>query len=160
MNHKSYSLFALLGLLLITASCKKDFLNLEPRGTDLETNYYRTEAEIYRGLVAVYDVLQWTSGPGQYAMQIGLANTASDDCYAGGSDASDQPSWVAYDNFTLNPSLGPQAAIWNNYYAGIYRANLILEKIAVAPSEVTEDFKARMIAEAKFLRAYFYFELV
>jgi hypothetical protein len=160
MNHKSYSLFALLGLLLFTASCKKDFLNLEPRGTDLETNYYRTEAEIYRGLVAVYDVLQWGSGPGQYAMQIGLANAASDDCYAGGSDASDQPSWVAYDNFTLNPSLGPQAAIWNNYYAGIYRANLILEKIAVAPSEVTEDFKARMIAEAKFLRAYFYFELV
>ena len=37
-----------------------------------------------------------------------LQNVASDDTYAGGSDASDQPSWVAYDNFTLTPNLGPQ----------------------------------------------------
>ena len=139
-------------------SCKKEFLELEPRGTELETSFYQTEEELFQALVATYDVLQW-SGTNGWTMKLGLLNAASDDCYAGGSDASDQPSWVAYDNFNLDPFLGPQSGFWNKNYAGIYRANLLLEKIEEVPN-ISEAFKARAIAEAKFLRAYFYFDLV
>lgn len=150
---------AVLALMILATSCGKDYLELEPRGTSLETSYYQTEQELFQGLVAVYDVIQWGSVSG-WTMNLGLLNTASDDCLAGGSDASDQPSWVAYDNFTLNPTLGPQEGLWLKYFTGVYRANLIMQKIDEAPADISTNFKARVIAEAKFLRAYFYFDLV
>lgn len=149
----------LTSIVLISTACTKNWLELQPRGTELETNFYQTEEEVFQGLIAVYDVLQWGGTSGAWTMKLGLLNAASDDCYAGGSDASDQPSWVAWDNFTLDPFLGPQQGLWNKSYAGIYRANLLLEKIGET-DQLSEAFKNRVIAEAKFLRAYFYFDLV
>ena len=121
-------LFLLLIASIVFASCGKDFLELEPRGTQLESSFYQTQEELFQGLVATYDVLQW-GGTNGWTMKVGLLNAASDDCFAGGSDASDQPSWVAFDGFTLDPFLGPQSGVWNKYYSGIYRANLFLEKV-------------------------------
>ncbi len=159
-NYIAYKIIAVFAfLILATTSCKKDFLELQPRGTALESNFYQTEDELFQGLVAVYDVLQWGSTSG-WTMKVGLLNAASDDTFAGGSDASDQPAWVAYDGFDLTPTLGPQEGLWRKYYAGIYRANLLLEKLEEAPAEVGSSFKARLAAEAKFLRGYFYFDLV
>ncbi len=156
---KKIFLFPIFICLLTTQSCKKDFLELEPRGIKLESNFYQTQSEVFEGVVAVYDVLQWCGTNNTYSMNLGLLNAASDDCYSGGSDASDQPSWAAWDVFGLTPNLGPQRALWNKYYAGIYRANLLLEKIEKAPS-IDANFKARAKAEVKFLRAYYYFELL
>ena len=159
MKKQIFSKYILLLLALgLATSCGKDFLELEPRGTQLETNFYKTQEEIFQGLVATYDVLGWEGTEG-WTMLLGLLNAASDDCYAGGSDASDQPSWVAWDAFTLNPLLGPQLGLWRKYYAGVYRANLILQKIEEV-KDLDPAFKARTIAEVKFLRAWFYFDLV
>jgi hypothetical protein len=148
----------LLSGLMVTASCSKSFLELEPKGTELEDNFYKNQEQVFQGLVAVYDVMQWGNSGG-YTMKMPLLSAASDDCYAGGSDASDQPSWVAYDNFTLDPFKGPQLGLWQKNYTGVYRANLLLEKIEKAEG-LSANFKARVIAEAKTLRAYFYFDLV
>ena len=157
---KKYT-YTILLLVLFTA-CGKDYLDLEPRGTELESTFYKTEEDIYQALVATYDVLQWGATAGDWTMKLGLLNAASDDCYAGGSDASDQPNWVAFDEFNLDPFIGPQRGLWKKGYVGIYRANLVLEKIEEIEdnSESFKAFKARTIAEAKFLRAYFYFDLV
>ncbi len=144
---------------VLASSCKDDFLQLKPRGTELETNFYRNEEEIFQGLVATYDVIGWQGTDG-WTMQLGLLNAASDDCFAGGSDASDQPNWVAWDNFSLNPFLGPQMGLWRKNYTGIYRANLLLQKINERRSELDGIFVARTEAELKFLRAWFYFDLV
>ncbi len=152
-----YSLMALLSASLL-GGCSKDFLEIEPRGTQLEANFYRNQTEIYQGLVAVYDVMQWGNSGG-YTMKMPLLTVASDEAHAGGSDASDQPSWVAFDDFTLDPFRGPQLGLWQKNYSGIYRANLFLEKIEGATG-LDPNFKARTIAEAKALRAYFYFDLV
>jgi hypothetical protein len=160
MKYNNLKIFAIAVSVLLMTACGKDFLELQPIGTKLENNFYKTEKEVFEGLVAVYDVLQW-GGTNGWTMKLGLMNTASDDCHAGGSDASDQPAWVAWDNFTLDPNLGPQRGLWNKSYAGIYRANLILEKMQNTNIEgLTEDKRARYTAEAKFLRAYFYFDLV
>jgi hypothetical protein len=92
---------------------------------------------------------------------MGLLNAASDDCLAGGSAASDQPAWVAFDNFTLDANRGPQLGLWNKGFAGVYRANLILEKMEKPDIEgLTPALKARYAAEVKFLRAFYYFDLV
>jgi hypothetical protein len=143
--------------LLGTMSCSKDIIDLSPRGTVLESNFYKTESELFQGLVAAYDPLGFATN---FTMKMGLLNAASDDTHAGGSDASDQPSWVAYDKFTLDPNLGPQAGLWSKNFTGIYRANLVIEKSEGAVAGLTADKKARYVAEAKFLRAYYYFDLV
>ena len=60
MKNKVSTKYILLFLALgLATSCGKDFLELEPKGTALETNFYKTQEEIFQGLVATYDVLGW-----------------------------------------------------------------------------------------------------
>jgi hypothetical protein len=152
------STIAIVAMMQIFVSCKKDFLELTPKGTTLEDNFYKNEKEVMQGVIAVYDVMQWGT-TGGYTMKMPLLSAASDDCWAGGSNAADQPAWVAYDNFNLSSFVGPQGGLWNKNYSGINRANLILSKIDKSTT-LSASFKTRAIAEAKFLRAYFYFDLV
>jgi len=158
INKYIKSTVAIVAMTLVFVSCKKDFLELKPRGTTLEDNFYRNEKEMMQGVIAVYDVMQWGT-TGGYTMKMPLLSAASDDCWAGGSSAADQPNWVAYDNFKMTPFIGPQSGLWNKNFSGINRANLILSKIDKS-TVLSAAFKSRAIAEAKFLRAYFYFDLV
>ncbi|MEJ5996499.1 RagB/SusD family nutrient uptake outer membrane protein [Pedobacter sp. Du54] len=150
--------FAIVAMMQILVSCKKDFLELTPKGTALEDNFYKNETEVMQGIIAVYDVTQWGT-TGGYTMKMPLLSAASDDCWAGGSNASDQPNWVAFDNFNMDSRIGPQGGLWSKNFTGINRANLILSKIEKATG-LSTNFKTRVTAEAKFLRAYFYFDLV
>ena len=98
---KKYRIGIILMTLLGSMSCSKDIIDLSPRGTKLESNFYKTEAELFQGLVAAYDPLGFATN---LTMKTGLLNAASDDTHAGGSDASDQPNWVSYDKFTMDPA--------------------------------------------------------
>ena len=157
MKMLKYKIGLIIAVIMGSLSCSKDIIDLSPTGTVLESNFYKTEQELFQGLVAAYDPLGFATN---FTMKMGLLNAASDDAHAGGSDASDQPSWVAYDKFTLDPNLGPQAGLWSKNYTGIYRANLVIEKAEGTVAGLTPDKKARYVAEAKFLRAYYYFDLV
>ena len=157
MKMLKYKIGLIIAVIMGIISCSKDIIELSPTGTVLESNFYKTETELFQGLVAAYDPLGFATN---FTMKMGLLNAASDDTHAGGSDASDQPSWVAYDKFTLDPNLGPQAGLWSKNYTGIYRANLVIEKSEGTVTGLTADKKARYVAEAKFLRAYYYFDLV
>jgi starch-binding outer membrane protein, SusD/RagB family len=157
-NKTLYTLLFIAGNLLIT-SCGKDFLEVTPKGTNLEPNYYKNEQEILTGVVAIYDALGREIENNKYACRIGMLNSASDDCFAGGGDASDVPDWQAWSNFTVDPGIGPQGQFWDRSYRGIFRANVLLTKIE-GVSDIPASSKARYSAEAKFLRAYFYFDLI
>jgi hypothetical protein len=156
-NYSKY-VIAVIAIMLLGISCKKDYLEIAPRGTALEDNFYKNETEVMQGVIATYDVMQWGT-TGGYTMKMPLLSAASDDCWAGGSNASDQPNWVAYDNFNMNSRLGPQVGLWSKNYSGINRANLILSKIDKS-TNLSAAFKTRVVAEVKFLRAYYYFDLV
>ncbi|MEI6575330.1 MAG: RagB/SusD family nutrient uptake outer membrane protein [Bacteroidota bacterium] len=151
-----------LGLTLIAVlllnSCSKSFLEVDPIGTALETNYYKNPQEALNGLVACYDPLGLALGK-SYAPRVGLLNAASDDCFAGGGSSTDRIEWVAWDNYTIDAATGPQIDLWGRNYTGIYRSNLLLTKINGVPG-LSDELKARYTAECKFLRAYFYFDLV
>ncbi|MEO7049664.1 MAG: RagB/SusD family nutrient uptake outer membrane protein [Ferruginibacter sp.] len=142
-------------------SCKKSFLDVNPVGNEssLESQYYKTAAQVFSGLVSVYDPLGSQTG-GTYSSKEGLLNVASDDCAAGGAaPGPDIASWTAWDKFTVNLAQGPQGDLWGRNYTGIYRANLLLTKMDNAP-DLTVAVKARYAAEIKVLRAYYYFDLV
>lgn len=149
--------FVLLALgFQITTSCKDDFLEVEPIGRSLEDNYYRNADEAFNGLIAAYDPLFWVGG---YNTKIAVANAASDDTHGGGAaGGSDMETLAVMNSFTLDPALGPQNDLWAKGYAGIFRSNVLLAKLPDA--EMDENLKARYVAEAKFLRAFYYFDLI
>lgn len=150
---------AALVLSVAVFACKKSFLEVQPvGGTALENTYYKSAAEVFNGLVAVYDPLGSETGS-SYSDKVGLLNAASDDCGAGGGSATDQVNWAVWDNFTVNVGQGPQGDLWGRNYTGIYRANLLLSKME-GVADLTASTKARYTAEVKFLRAYYYFDLV
>jgi hypothetical protein len=159
MKTSSYYIVAALATATVVISCKKSFLEVQPRGgTVLETNYYRNAAEVFTGLVAAYDPLGSETGA-TYSNKLGLLNAASDDCGVGGGSATDQASWTAWENFTVSPAQGPQGDLWGRNFTGIARANLLLTKMEGVP-DLTATQKGRYAAEAKYLRAYYYFDLL
>ncbi len=146
----------IIGLL---ASCSDDFLDLQPLDREVTTTFYKTEEQAMQALVAVYDVLGYQSTPGvSWAPFIVMSDILSDDAYAGGGDANDGQDENEFNNFNIPTTSKIAHAIWIKNYVGIYRANLLLEKIDGV--DASDDFKKRVIAECKFLRAYFYFEEV
>ncbi|HEY8916856.1 MAG TPA: RagB/SusD family nutrient uptake outer membrane protein [Chitinophaga sp.] len=158
MKQRNITYIALVAAgLSMAAACSRGFLDVQPRGTILEENYYKTAAEAYTGLIAIYDKVPWTSNG--YVTKVGVADAASDDHLAGGGGPNDVSQLQVISNYTLTPATGPQDDIWANSYQGVFRANKLLQKLP-GVTAMDENTKARFTAEAKLLRAYFYFDLV
>jgi len=145
-------------LLVFFAGCE-DFLDLKPLDQEVTTNFYQTEEDGMRALVAVYDVLTHQSAPGSaWAPVVTVSDILSDDAYAGGADANDGKDENELNTHNIPATSEIVHTLWKKNFIGIYRANLFLEKIEEI--DASDEFKTRTIAEAKFLRAYFYFELL
>ncbi len=145
-------------IILLLAGCD-DFLDLKPLDQEVSTNFYQTQDHAMQALVAVYDVLTYQSTPGvAWAPFITVSDILSDDAYAGGSDANDGMQQQEMNTFNIPPTNSIVHSIWIKNYIGIYRANQFLE--VIDDIDALDSFKERTIAEAKFLRAYFYFEQV
>jgi hypothetical protein len=152
-NIKILALTALSSLMI--TSCSEEFLEVDPSGLNVETNYYRNESEAFAGLVGVYDMVRKNSGG--FENMITMFNAGSDDQFAGGGSSSDGAGIQSFSNYTINTNTIPRS-FWSDYYRGIYRANLMLVKLPGVPMD--ETTKARFTSEAKVLRAYYYFNLV
>lgn len=152
-------IWMLLVALAVLGACSEDFLDLKPLDREVSSNFYRTEEQGFQALVAVYDVLTYQSIVNvSWAPFLTVADMLSDDAFGGGGDANDgmeEDELNRHDISTNNPLVH---ATWIRNYIGIYRANLFLE--IIGDIDASDAFKKRTIAEAKFLRAYFYFEQV
>lgn len=84
-------------------------------------------------------------------------NAASDDFYAGGGSSTDGAGIHGISNYTIDAVKMPNS-YFSDYYKGIARANLLIQRVPTASMD--EAKKKRFIAEAKVLRALYYFELV
>jgi len=135
-------------------SCNDEFLEVEPKGTDLEDNYYSNQAEAFAGLTAIYDVLGWNN----YSAKLTAVNAASDDHLSGGGSSTDISEIQVWSNYTLNQTTGPQWEFWKKGYSGIFRANVLIQKLPAVP--MSQSLINTYTAESKALRAYFYFDLV
>lgn len=144
-------------LLTITGlySCKEDLLDVAPVNEFLSENYYLTDEQVFSSLVAAYDPLGWTMAYGQWISHVMYAAIRSDNAHAGGDPSNnDQPGWQELDDFTNTNTNTITHPIYRKYYIGIFRANLVINNAKISSPAVT-----RYQAEAKFLRAYYHFEL-
>ncbi|CAM1344968.1 RagB/SusD family nutrient uptake outer membrane protein [Tenacibaculum amylolyticum] len=136
-------------IFFITYGCK-DYLEILPEGQENTENYFNNADDYENALIGVYDLLSTT-----YLNQI-LGEIASDNSLCGGENPTDVLSWQQIDAMTQNPDNDALRNIFQWMYAGISRANYIME------FKDKTDFsrKAEVLAETKFLRSYYYFELV
>ncbi len=156
MNIKKYKFPLLAIAVLVTVlSCSEDYLDVEPKGTFLTDNYYSNQDEAFAGLVAAYDYVRKNSGG--FENNVTFMNAGSDDFYAGGGNSSDGIGIQNISNYALNAIEMP-ASFWTDHFRGVYRANLMIQKLPEIPMD--DALKARFMAESKALRGYYYFILV
>lgn len=154
--YKSISVLMLAGIGLGAVSCNNSNLeDVQNTGTFDSDNYFQNEEQSYSGLVATYDMLRKYSGG--FENMVTFFNGASDDFYSGGGNSSDGAGIQGFSNYTINPIIMP-ASYWKDYYQGIAKANLLLDRIPNA--NMNEQTRKRFIAEAKVLRSLYYFELL
>jgi starch-binding outer membrane protein, SusD/RagB family len=141
----SGSLFVFMFLFLFT-SCE-DALIEQPKSVAVET-FYNTPAEVETAVNAAYSPLRLA----YYTIGVNSAHT--DYAYGRGS-------WAALNDFQgLNSVwITRISEVWNYYYLSIRNANIV---IANAPkgNAISQADVDKYVAEAKFLRAFTYFQLV
>ena len=151
MKTKLY-LFSILAL-LTTESCN-DYLDTELQGVYTNSTFYQTEDHAVFAVNATYEITAFTTPDNNLWV---FGDIASDDALKGGNPG-DQADIIQINDFTLNTDNGPIEAIWKHYYEGIARANAVT--YYVPDIEMDPELRARIVGEAKFLRAYFYYHLV
>jgi len=139
-------LFLLPSLVLCLGSCQ-DILTEEPKSFLTPGNFPANEKDAIAATNAAYSRLYSSIISFYYAF------TPSDVAFQGRHNT--RP--VSY--FTNLTSLNGDAVVmWQRNYQGIARANTVID--LVPDVEMNEELRNRLVAEAKFLRAFYYFELV
>jgi len=157
MKMKRIKYILLIASAFLFTQCGKDWLELVPQGSSLEDNYYKTDEEVLNGLSAAYDVLQ-TKYYHTFCSPYFFAQFPSDDGIAGGGSNTDQPGYQAAEYYDMDPLTGNVDALWQNLYFGVYRANVVIDK--VLSNEEASANAIAMAGEARFLHAYYYYLLV
>ena len=143
-----------LTLTLLVTGCS-DFLEVDPQNKYLSTNFYVSENQVFNGLIAAYDPMQWTFVDGKWTSTVMLGEIWSDNANAGGDPTNfDQPGWQEIDDLTTTGVTAEATSFWKKYYYGINKANQVLNNVKITSDVITE-----YQAEAKFLRAFYHFEL-
>ena len=141
----------LLTLAVVTLSCSKDFIDILPKSTGSVDDVYKTDKDFQDAITAAYNTLQT-----QYQNFWKFGDLPGEDIT---EEIPNQFENVAIDQFNVNSRLAIIGSSWQNYYRMIFRANTLLAKIETADVAVVKN-KNRHIGEAKFLRAFAYFDLV
>ncbi len=144
-------------LVVALASCKKEFLERNPIVGSTLDNYYKTESDAISAINATYATLQFELTPGGHFRWF-WGDIMSDDSEKGGSGDNDQPLLAALENFQGPTNTEYLESEWAADYEGIYRANVVLEK--VPGIAMNEQLKQRILGEAYFIRAWFFYNLV
>lgn len=110
---------------------------------------------------AAYVPLQWEYGS-TYSSEWWIGDVASDDALKGGQNVSDMAAAYELDNFRISNNNAILLDWYQLNFHGVARCNFAVEQLpSVTPDEeMSERTKKRLTAEAKFLRALYYFRLV
>lgn len=130
-------------------SCKK-FLDIDPLFTQDAENFFETPNDYQRALTGAYDLLQSSF------VTVWVGEIASDNSIAGGESVNDTEGLHEIEAMAHDAVNNELRSIFRWNYAGVTRANYLLEN----KNNIDFEGKDKIIAEATFLRAYYYFELV
>jgi hypothetical protein len=147
-------IFILAVALLTIGSCTKKLDQVPISASTTETFYTQSNDFIVASNAVYNDLKAWPD------RQLNLSETRSDNLYAV-SDGGVR-DWEGINSFHRTIAGNPYVIeAWNANFNGIYRANVLLNQLAKNGAVVTDaTLRTRLEAEAKYLRAFFYFDLV
>lgn len=149
-------ILTLIGLLSFT-SCE-DFLTEEVRGQQNLDTYFQSEEDCKSFVTGCYQAITFGGWWNINTVWL-LSEMCSDDGWMGNTTQS-QSDYISLAHYQgTGQSNGAISNFWQYRYKGILRCNVAIERIAQA-NLADENLKNRLVAEARFLRGYFYFELV
>ncbi len=144
---------------LILNCCDADKLELVNPNELTSDTYFKSEKQVQQAVNAVYAILQ-TPGLYQRTIFFAMDNMAYEQVMNPAAEADK----IQYSNFTFDANHGAIRDYWKNCYAGINRANFVInneEAINKIPlGLMSQVMKNKYIGEAQFLRALYYFLLV
>jgi len=150
MKHNNFSAIILLFGCVLFISCSK--LEEKPYSFFAPSQFYNTATDAEAGLTAVYGPLGGAGGLyGRVGWQV--PDYSADQMFPRAVVGRD-----ALTTFNYDPSLPFLLTYWQNCYTGINNANVLLVNVDKVNMNATR--KKQIIAEAKFLRAVYYFHLV
>ena len=159
IKHSLYTLATLL-LLGVFSSCKKSLLEKSPI-TELSGDVIKTESDFTALLNSAYDPIQWQvyNGAQTHMLPVMWQDIRADNCLS---------QWAAYWTFgavlddlrNIKPNNTNITAMWQKWFTAVARANTAIKFITEFNGFTTTGLKDRLLAEAKFVRAFSYFELV
>lgn len=146
--------FAKIILVIVLASCKKD-LKQAPISSATTSTFYQQPSDFIQAVNAVYNDLR-----GYPDRLMELSEVRSDNIYPTNNDVGRDHDPI--NNFASNIASNPYVEeAWRSDFNGIFRANTAIEQIAKNSSYVGSiPLANRLTAEARYLRAFFYFDLV
>ena len=149
-------------LCLALACSEDDFLNEEPIG-ELSPGQVLEQENLESVIVSAYSILngqmdQATNAFNSPASNWSFGDVLSDDAYKGGGGTGDQNQIHQMEIFNTDPSIIDVERKWLALYEGVKRANQAI-RLLNESEDFEESLKAQRIAEMRFLRGHFYFEL-
>ncbi|OBQ56743.1 RagB/SusD family nutrient uptake outer membrane protein [Tamlana sp. s12] len=149
---KKYMLLPMVGFSLLLGCNEDTFLEQTNPNTITSDTFWNTPNQFQTGLNTVYGALQFQSVSGT-----GLVSEMIK------GDIGGTESWYApfsFRNLTYNDGSTYVREKWNELYVGIFRANQVIEKLQTGDVQFGEGEKESIEAQARCLRAFFYFQLV
>ncbi|MDP4128941.1 MAG: RagB/SusD family nutrient uptake outer membrane protein [Bacteroidota bacterium] len=154
MKHIKISLIVISMLAFGISGCKRT-LDQPVLGFYSPSNFFTTDANAQFAVNAAYAPLMFTSGTDNPLWVTG--DVASDDAIKGGN-TGDQADFESINQFNILPTNSAVEALWGKNYDGVFKCNVVLDGLT-NNSVVSESVRKSSIAQAKFLRAYYYFVL-
>ncbi|WP_020597321.1 RagB/SusD family nutrient uptake outer membrane protein [Spirosoma panaciterrae] len=153
MTIKNY--LVALSLLLAATSCKEDFLEKAPLDSVNTANYYQTATDAVNAVNAAYQPLQ---RPKLYNLRVWATDIMAGNSVVGAGGGTDGIETQDQANFVTATNNAGVLDLYRGPAPGILQCNIVLQRV---PSiSMDETLKNRVLGEAKFLRAHYYFLLV
>jgi hypothetical protein len=140
--------------LVVFSGCKK-YLEKVPLDSVNSENFWKTEEDAISAINGAYQPLQW---PKLYNLRIWTSDIWAGNSVVGAGGGTDGIETQDISNFVTSTDNAAALDIWRGPAPGILRCNLVLEN--VPGMNIKESLKNRILGEARFLRANYYFILV
>ena len=154
-------IYILIALIFCTAC--EDFLDQKPITETTSEDVFSSASAISLLVLGAYEPMRWEFNPqfgDSYSMVYLYTDVRSDDVVI--ENKYNQPHSHDFQIFSDMTSVNTNLeGIWSKFFTGVSRSNKVILGVKESKEGIlTEDVKKLYIAEAQFLRAYYYFELV
>ena len=138
----------------IISACSDDFLEKAPLDSINTSNYWQTEDDAINAINGAYQPLQW---PKLYNMRMWTTDIMAGNSVVGAGGGDDGIETQDMANFVTDANNAGVLDLFRGPAPGILRSNMVIQNV---PSmNIDENLKNRILGEAHFLRAHYYFIL-